>query len=276
MQSQVDKLQNKSYGMDQIDLTPALALADAWRGTNMTQSYQRPDERVKDQAQVEKLRESMSKQKNEITDDMIKLLKDKSDGANLRLMMDNARQKRFDESLGLKKEDNIRKDVNKIADEFQTTQGQLSVAENAVREGDTRTVSMIISSIARNVGEQKGALSDGDVARSLPPDIATNVAQLEAFLGRTAKISPELQAKLLQLIQNSRAKSQAIYGESMNRRKAQYSSGAYADIMQPGAAGDVIFSEVMRPTQQIQAPPPPPQMSPEDRLKFLKAKKAGM
>lgn len=193
------------------------------------------------------------------------------------------RQQRFDEAQGLRKEDNIRKDVNKIADNYQTTQGQLDVAQQAVQRGDTRTVQMVITSIARNVGEQKGSLSDGDVQRSMPKDIATSVAGLQAWLGSPdAQISEPLQAALIDLIGRARDNSQKIYGESLDRRKKQYSAGNYAPLMKEGEVGDVIFNEAMGTAEQP-AKAPMPQSSPTAkppadkmrRLQELKNKAVG-
>jgi hypothetical protein len=248
MEKQVSDLENKEYSWRDADVSPLMALTDSWMKTDLASSYKAPDRMAKDEQMKAKLEEAIARQKNDVTDDMIKLLKDKSDH---KLALDNARQGRFEESLLLKKEDNIRKDVNKVTDEFQSVQSQLNVADQAIRDGDTRGVMMVVSSIARNVGDQKGALSDGDVARTMPADVATNVAQLEAYLGSNPKISPELQGAFLNLISQARVKSNAIYDESVSRRQAQYSAGAYAPLMQQGRVGDVIFGEAKRGASKV-------------------------
>jgi hypothetical protein len=258
MQKQLDDLKGKEYSLRELDLTPAFALTDSWMKTDLASKYKAPDQMSKDEQVKAKLEDAIARQKNDVTDDMIKLLKDKSDH---KLALDNARQGRFEESLTLKKEDNIRKDVNKITDEYNSVQSQLNMADQAVRSGDTRGVMMVVSSIARNVGDQKGALSDGDVARTMPPDVATNVAQLQAYLGSNPKISPELQGAFMNLINNARAKSDAIRSESVARRRAQYSAGAYSPLMSEGRVGDVIFKEAERGSQSIRGMSDAPQMS---------------
>jgi phosphopantetheine adenylyltransferase len=277
MQAQVDELKNKEYGFKDLDLSALSALATPQMANVLANTYKAPNTKLKDQEKIAKLEEAMQKEKGVITDDMIQLLKDKASSANARLMLDNMRQHRFDESIDLKKEDNLRKDVNKITDEYQTVQNQLNMAEQAVSAGDTRTVQMVISSIARNIGEQKGSLSDGDVQRSMPPDIATNVAQLEAYLGSNSTISPELQGAFMNLINMARSKSGAIAQESLKRRKTQYSAGAYAPLMQEGKVGNVIFNEALGPMTPSPTPPPPPGgpqgvMSPQEWLKKKRSK----
>ncbi len=259
MQKQLDNLEQKEYGIMDADLSGLGVMADALRGQNLAGHYKAPGTRQKDLETAQKLKEAMAKQQGEITDDMVSILKNSSDKEYQRALMGMGRQQRFDESLDLKREDNLRKDVNKVADEYNTVQGQFNMAEQAVKQGDTRTVSMVISSIARNIGEQKGSLSDGDVARSLPPDIATSVAGLEAYLGSNPQVSPQLQNALLGLINLSRQKSNAIYEESLNRRKSAYSAGSYSPLMQKGKVGDVIFGSASKP---LDAQPPVPQPPP--------------
>lgn len=254
MEEQIKALKAKEYGMDQLDLSPLMSLVDSWRGTHLAQDYKAPGQQAKDQATVEKLQEAINRERGGATDDMIQLLKDK---AQTRQNADNARQHRFDESMAVRKEDNLRKDIYKVTDAYKEREGQMNAAEAAVRTGDTRTVLMHISSIARNIGDQKGALSDGDVARSMPTDVATNMAQLQAFLGSSATISPQLQVALLGLINRARANANAVATEAVARRKAAYASGSYADIMQPGSVGTRIFEEAERsfgPAQTAQSP----------------------
>lgn len=273
MQEQIEALKNKQYGAKDLNLQPLVALTDSWMGTNVSSKYEPPNTMQKDKETIAKLEESINKQRGEVTDDMINLLKQKSDQSQMKLALDSFRQKRFDESLALKKEDNLRKDVNKLADEYQTVQGQLNMAEDAIRSGDTRSVQMVVSSIARNIGEQKGSLSDSDVQRSMPPDVATSVAQLEAYLGQNSKISPELQGAFMNLIGTARNKSNLLYNESINRRKAQYSSGVYSPLMQEGRVGDVIFNEATRPVSAPTTQGSTGFLSPEDWLKNKRSQK---
>jgi hypothetical protein len=253
----------------QYDVRPLAAVIDQIAGSN---TYKLASDMLTDTPESKRqklmqMKEKLQDVKRNMSKDQYTYMKGQLDEINELVKMEKqfkameaaaGRQQRFDEAQTLKKEDAIRKDVNKIADEFSNVQGQLNTAEQAVKSGDTREVAMIIASIARNVGEQKGALSDGDVARSFPPDVATSVSQLQAYLGSVEKISPELQGALSTLINRARQKSNMIYEESLGRRRSQYGAGAYSPLMQQNQVGDVIFkeAEALKPQSQQQVPPP--------------------
>lgn len=268
-------IQDYSKRKSNTDLSPLAAYLDNWRGGHMAEyakaaAGESPDERAQKLIGLQ----NMLIQREQ---------------AQAKRFQDGGRQQRFDTGLDLKKEDNIRKDINKVQDSYTKTQGDLDTAQSAINRGDMRTVQMVITSIAKNVGEQKGSLSDGDIQRSMPSDIATNIAGLQAFLGSpNAKISPQLQQALNGLIDRARNNSQNIYKDTIQRREKQYSAGSYKPLMQAGQVGRVIFDEALGrgqeqapvtgaapttpPVQKAKAPTTPKVMSPEQ---WLKKKRGG-
>lgn len=153
-------------------------------------------------------------------------------------------QGRFETKETRSKEDTIRKDVNKVTDEFSLRKNQFQELKGHVQSGNAREIGMVIAAITRNIGDQKGALSDQDVARALPRDVATDVSGLLRYLGsENAQISEPLKKSLINLIEGAEKKAGTIFKESIQRRRKQYSSGTYADVMGTGLAGDVIFTE---------------------------------
>lgn len=235
----------------QYDLTPLAALVDQWAGGgNLMAAAQamKPQTVEARQKELMALKKQLQDMRGSLTKNQLDAYKAKLNAIDDGLRMTSG--ERQDRQL-LKMEDTVRKDFNKISDEFKKDKENLNTLEDHVDSGDTRRISMVISSIARNVGEQKGSLSDGDVARSLPPDIATSWSQLEAYMGSRSNISPELQAALKNLIISARDKSNITYDESIARRQSQYSAGSYAPLMQQGRVGDVIVNEAKKLNQKV-------------------------
>jgi molybdopterin converting factor small subunit len=285
-QAAMDEYKSQPQNMD---FTPIAGLVDKWAGDSSGSLSKAAAAHVGEsladrQKNMIALNERLQSMKTSMGKNQYQNLKDQLDSLideeraknNAKLFQSQDRA----ENRELRKEDALRKDIGKVSDEFSATQNQLNLAEKAVNDGDTRTIQMVVSSIARNIGDQKGSLSDGDVARTMPPDIATSVAGLEAYLGSNAKISPELQGAFLRLINLSRNKSKAIYDNALARREKAYKSGAYKTLTAPGQVGDVILEEAKKlgaPAEQAPvAPGTGGGITPEQRkrLEDLRAKKA--
>lgn len=242
LEGQLDEAKGKSFGgLENTDLTPLASLVDNWTGSNFTQSYKAPTAKAKNEAEIQRLQDAIRKERGALSDDQLQYLKDRAANSNTRSLLESAKQQRFNDSQNLKMENTMRTDLEKVAKEHQDTQGFLNMAEDALKRGNYKDVGMYIAAIARNVGDQKGALSDTDIAMTFPKDLATSVAGLESYLGGQGQLSPEVQKAMLGLISAARNKSSAIHQNAIARRKAAYSAGAYAPLMQPGQVGDVIF-----------------------------------
>lgn len=251
-----------------IDWRPLAAMLDQHQAGwgNQSNMYQlaaamAPESPEEKRAKLMEMKKSLHLMKGSMSKDEQDALKDKINGY-LGIVKEMGAEKRAAAALAnrgntqdIKKEDAIRKDVNKVADEYSESQGMLNQAEAAVDTGDLTLVKMHLASIAKNVGEQKGALSDTDIKNIFPADIATNKDELFRFLGDpNAKISPQLQAGLKTLIQNARAKSDGIYKSAIERRERAYKSGGYSGLMGDGRVGNVIFEDAKALQPKAEAP----------------------
>lgn len=240
------------------DIRPLAGLVDSLTGSNLYKSVSdsmgdTPEEKrqklmaMKDK--IQGMKGAMSKDQLAYMKEQINALNDKlkmqitENMADKRLSEMEERNKRFFASMGLKMEDTVRKDVNKLADEFIDDNNNLNLLENKINSGDARSIGMAVAAIARNVQEQKGALSDKDIALSFPADLATNWSQLSNYLGGQEKISPQLQAALKKLVVEARANAKTRYAAQLQNRKEQYSAGSYSGLMKEGKVGDVIFKK---------------------------------
>lgn len=194
-------------------------------------------------------------------------------GLNAKSKQD-AEERRMDETER-RKEDNIRKDVSAISGDFQKRQEQFSNINAAVQGGDTRQVTMILSQIARNVGGEKGALSDNDVARVFPADYATTLNQLYAKLGQEGKISASLKKSLMNLVEVAETNANKYYMQNLDTKKKYYSKGQYESLMRAGGAGENIFSSAEALAKAQEQAPPLKEIDDAARRGIDKMKQAG-
>lgn len=87
--------------------------------------------------------------------------------------------------------DIVQRDIRKAQEFIRDQRQQLAAADAAIASGDINQIKSASANIARLLGE-KGALSEGDVNRVVPRNIATDAAGLVAYITATPQqISPE-------------------------------------------------------------------------------------
>lgn len=272
MQKQIEALQGKNYGIQDADLSGVMSFADSLRGTNLAQSYKAPGTQNKDQEVIRKLEEAMLKEKGAITDDMVQILKNSSDKEYQKAMLGLGRDMRFQASQDRMKEDTIRKDVVKLSDDYAGVKSQYTNVKDAVARGDVRSIQQVLSSMARNIGAEKGPLTEGDQQRMVFEDIPSQISKLQTWIdGGNHQVSPELQHSLNEMIARGEMLLDDKYNRMLNQRKEIYSApgSTYAGFMPQGQVGSVIIDSAKNIAN---APTPPQGAAPSQGMSFMEWK----
>lgn len=257
MKKQMETLQgNEPSAFQKLDLRPLLTMMDPQQAAVANTFYKSPTAAKDHQEQLEKLRNASLKEEQQLSDDLAKLAQQKTYG---RALMEQGRMARHEENKSLKKEDTIRKTLSKATDDFKARDQQFAMMETAISSGDVAMVKNMLSQIARNIGGEKGALSDGDVSRVFQSDIATDIGSLAQYISGQGQISPEMKARLYKLLNAAKFNASKYHRENLGRMKTGFSAGEYADLMAPGRAGAIIFDSHIQALPEPQAPGAPPQ-----------------
>jgi len=232
-----------------IDWTPAAALAKAWGGPDVTEAVQRQgpmsaEDKLKMRAQLEKIAgDQSSKTLSEIGDYLGKV---QSGRFQVEAARESSKQGRFQAGQDLKKEDSLRQDIAKnVVNPLLEEKQKMGVMETALASGDYQMLSNTLSQYSRSISGEKGVLTDHDISRVFPANMNMTMAKVNAYFSSTptAQIPPEMTASMQKLIEVTKQKLAEKYKTQLDTKKKIYSSGAYADLMQPGKVGSTIFSE---------------------------------
>lgn len=230
------------------------ALTDTWTGSKFSGMI--PAESKKDS--IMKLRDDAQKRQQDLTKtvlDGITKLKSGSDQQTntnqlIQAMMasqgdvGSGRENRLAAKDDWQKEEAMAKDVRKLSDDYVGISTNFKSVKEAIAHGDTRSVNQILSNMARNIGEEKGPLTDTDANRMVLKDLNTKISEIEAWLGAgNPQISPELKASLNKLVERASRNLDARYKEVLGGRKKRYEAGGASHMMAPGNVGDEIFKD---------------------------------
>lgn len=257
--------------VSQMDLSGLMAFSDALTGSKLAQSYKPSTDRQDMDAMVQKLGDSVRKDRDGLGADHLQYLKDRQVMRMQKSSLDMQKQDRFMASQKLKMEDKMRGDLAKPADAYNTAQASLGTLESAVQSGDLAQIRATMSQFARQIGGEKGALSEGDVSRAMADTLENRIAEMQRYFDMGGQVDPKVQANLQQLISSSKSYAARAYEHRLNRQKEAYNlpGGAYQPYMQPGQWGSAMFDAYSKEAQsavrsnpgqtqtgQVKTPPP--------------------
>lgn len=166
----------------QLDISPAISLTDTWTGSKMLPGYQKPlsiEERL---AMNAGMQDKVQKQKENAAESQIALLKAAEGGGGLgdmiKMMQNDRAERRYaregQKEIG-KAFDAATKDLDEVAARYQSLQGTL-------RTGNREEIRKATAQFARLIMDEKGALSDSDIARVITPSLLNSWLNLKSYL----------------------------------------------------------------------------------------------
>lgn len=251
---------------DKYDLKKLAAIADLWTGGSAASNM--PEARTEEakQMQVAKLRGLANEQQATLSKQQIDLLKSqeldergilKAILAGNRSGMEDIRAQNLLFQKEKTLEGQIQKEIEKPLQEKEEIFQNLS---NAWERGDLQSVSTAISGFSRNVGTEKGVLTDNDVNRTFPATIGKTWKQVEAYFTNNpqALLDPKIVQGFKELTDIAKDRMAARFRAQLSDKKKRYASmGSYKGLMDPGGSGDVMFQTMEERLNTI-APPKEP------------------
>lgn len=149
------------------------------------------------------------------------------------------------------KEKDVRDSVNKTMENLDTAATVSKNITDNLSKNDYLGLVGSLSSIARNVGADKGALSDKDLKNYLPATFEGSWAKFEAYIDSNpnALVDPQLTAGLKKLAASTLNNLKSRYEAELSRKKKQYkASSSFVNV-----PVDEMFSPAEERTKEIDA-----------------------
>jgi len=266
-----------------VDWKPFAAWLDAGvKGQHLAEAmpaHETPQARAEKIARIENLIQEARKDTTKNAIDAVKT-------QLVRQQLADVRRQNFMEGQALRKEDTIRKDVMTTMSPFHDAVQQFETMDEALDRGDYQSVSIMLSPFARTVGQEKGALSEGDVQRALPGSWQGSLAKTFTWLGSpdAIKFTPNLLKGMRDLVQIAKVNTAKKTQEKLNLRRKTYQNpkSQYFDISAPGSGGpgELLFRDAEESIKSAlgQAQPGAPQQptfTPWETFKEAKKKQRG-
>lgn len=253
----------------QLDVTPGLAYLDAQLGTNVAKSTPQPKSLEGALTEQAQLQGQVSQQERNLTDSVRDALatfqNDQAARDNVRLAIAQANQANSLRNMETRVLLSAKGDAVKILPKFQELRQTASVLTDAINQGDVASLNRVKAFVARLSGE-KGALAEGDIARTAFRDFNTRLAEMEAFFSSGQTPSPEIRRQFQQ------AAEQLINANAMAlEQQAQELSGLYGvGSLQLGQPVTNVLSQQasqLREEMQKKVSPQTEQQNTQDLLK---------
>lgn len=251
-QSEIDKqreiaqlyLSGPGSGSGASSVTPILGLIDAWTGSNLAATQPKPQTPEDRAAMALKLQSAISDAEGKLSKEKLDLLKTQL-GSGQKKMDPFAlwniagRQERGKEAIQMKqseiarrKEDVIRKDIQKISDEVAAQEEKLGQIQEAFATNDLQRVSSMLANFSRVVAGEKGVLTDNDIGRLVPDSIAKTITEKIAWLSKipTGPLPEGYTQRLLDAVNTAREKIAEKHSTQLKRRWDDYTTGQYKDV----------------------------------------------
>jgi len=234
----------KSRGQQGVDLTPLMALTDAWTGSRFANSYKAPtgaadrskqmlDFLDKTQDDKQKLAELILKapqllKSGTAMDQLTQALAEKQAyGIENRPPPGSGRAPRsnsIDEKFLIGK-------AEKLHSSFQEDKSQMNRLLDNLARGDIQGLTMSLGYVSRQLGGQKGVLTDRDIELTMPRTFGKTLAEAEAYFNNPgAKIDPAITKGLKELAAIAIKKSEQKYREQMGTFKNSVRNSSMAPL----------------------------------------------
>lgn len=268
----------------QVDLSPLAAYIDSTvEGSQLSKGYARPENAESKQHRLMGYENEIQKAKMGLSDKEIDAMKAALQNSMYsKAIQAQGRNERFGQSQELKKEDTLRKDLNKeITDPMQDDLQKFEMIESGLGSGEYVKVVNSLSNFSRSVAGEKGVLTDADINRVLPRNFQGSLAKFEEYFRTTdpTQVDPAYTKSLVELTQLAKQKAGAKYKNTLRGREKQYGApgSSYQSTMQ--GAGRFMFDDLKEQIDTYFGAQPAGGnagggSSKEQRLKELRAKKA--
>lgn len=226
-----------------VDVSPLMALTDAWTGSNLAKSYKAPpgwDARAKlllDYGQ------KMQKDEQDQLDSMIKMAQYMKSGSTTEQLGSVLGQSYSmgQTPLGQPKlggagrprdpqiEDKyLISMANKAYDKFSEANRQLNTLEDNLARGDLQGLQISLGFASRQLGGQMGVLTDKDVRQTLPATGLQTLAQLEAYVTNNPNVllDPKITKGLKELAAIARTKLESKYTDDLGKLRNAVSASS--------------------------------------------------
>lgn len=285
-QSEINRLKalqkDLSQPSEQKDLYPFLNWVDSVAGTNLAQGYQRPKSKEEAMQQDAVLQKEIVKLQGDMTGDQLNFIKsqmqkraDKHQADLLfKLKQSEMTQGRHQDRLLQKESTEISKKMEKLNKEATEEQRVINNLEGMITPDpvtgmvDFQSLQIALSNFARIIGGERGVLTDRDVARIVPANIAQDTAKIKAYFSNipTADITPEFVSGLKKAIARARENAKAKYETDSNILKTSGINSRFSkDLWAPGQQADLLhrhFNDMIKKgftgDSQEEAPATPP------------------
>jgi len=233
-----------------VDLSPLMALSDAWTGSRFAQSYKAP------MNPMDKYKDILA-YKDKISDDEQKFADAINKGSQyLKAGSQTEQEKRAltelqkygvnnpdpnkgrrDRPAALDEKWMIDK-ANKMHNDYQEDFAQMGRLKDNLARGDLQGLQISLGYASRQLGGQKGVLTDRDVKMTMPATVGVTLAELEAYFTNNpnVKLTPEITRGLSQLadiaIKNLNEKYKREFG-TFKKSVSGSSMGGLANVLTP-------------------------------------------
>ena len=177
-------------------------------------------------------------------------------------------------------EDKIRKEVfDKVIAKYSDKQQGFDQLDEAFSRNDLQSIRANLSVFAKTVGKEAGVLTDQDVTRVLPANIATTLAGIEAYFADTptAKLDPAFSKGLRELTALAKKKTREKYSNDLEALRASFGSegSSYKKFMGENMPGSAIFSQADKMFKSSDRVKSEGLLSSEASQNWLKQKRSG-
>lgn len=292
-------------GSSKVNLKPLLALADAWSDgeSNLASAYQAPDSDEDRAYKAAQLQDLIAKRKGDVAKDELNYLKgQQSDKLGLRMFeteQRNARQARaYDKDTAKYVSDRFNKNIfgEGTARDFAQVETDFDTLQSNLQAGDMLSFGTAISNYSRQIGGQKGVLTDRDVQLLKPAILEAKMNEIQTFFDANPgkPLPPQFLAPYADIMNRIRGKIGEQKLSQLERTKNELSkTGFTSSAMEEGSGRDIYemsrdrIKAFMGGRPQFQAQPerpetntgdgpkPTPQAAPLSPTEWLRSKRAG-
>ncbi len=222
----------------QADLSPLMALTDAWTGSKLSGAYKAPERGDERLANMAKLKDAIAKQRGQFTGDQINLLRSLTGGFERNIVGNtvtdtSGTQGAFVPKAGgggggagntaLLKEmrANLDKNVTQVKN-IRTE--QFGSIDGALASRDYQRVAQTLAQFARTISGEKGVLTEGDLQRIIPKNWNTTASKFLSYFSDNAntKVDPAYVSVLRQAVKEARKNSAKLYVELLETKESMY------------------------------------------------------
>jgi hypothetical protein len=218
------------------DLSPIMALADAWGNQNhptkLAQSYTPPMTAAERANMLLKYQDVLDKRKEDMMKALLETAKTMKAG-NTTNMLTLGTQNAIEQGQKIPRpaqspfmkpdEKYLITNNQKTLNDYQTSKSHLDAIDAALAIGTVGSVGRALAQAARELSGEKGVLTEQDVGRVLPRSFGRTMAEWEAYATSNPDVplDPQILAGLAQAVRDAQGRLKSRYAERQQAFKDQ-------------------------------------------------------